>query len=291
MHAAAVDRLVALPVTAMQVAMGEGATFVAGLRAGTRSAIVVVHDGRVARTVPISGDPAGAAFGAGSAWVATSAWQVRGRFGHALLWRVRTSGRRVQRIVLPGDITGAVAVGAGAVWITNGDYDGRLFRVDPATARLTATIPLDGLASGVATTPGAVWVTLSNRDLLERIDPSSGRVVARIPVGRGPFAVAAAGDRIWVANDGDGTVSEIDARSNQIVAKAIQVGLRAFAIAASGTRVWVVSNTRRHTVVSFDRRAPRRCTSVRIAAAPQGLAVAGHRVALITPSALHVWTS
>jgi YVTN family beta-propeller protein len=276
-------------VVAEQLARGGGESFVAGLRpGGRRSAIVVVRAGRVVRTLPITGDPAAAGFGLGSAWVVTGSWQVRGRFGPALLWRVRPSGRGVRRIVLPGLAAGGVAVGEGDVWITNGDYRGRLFRIDGASGRRLTTIPLDGLASGVATTAGAVWVTLSDRGLLERVDPSSGRVVARVRVGRSPFAVAAEASHVWVANESDGTVSEVDAGSNRVVAT-IRVGPRAFAIAASRARVSVVSDYRRHVIVSFDPSAPGRQTRVRVAVAPQGLVVSGRALTVIGARVVLSW--
>jgi YVTN family beta-propeller protein len=276
-------------VIAEQLALGGGAAFVAGLRPGGRgSAIVVVRAGRVARTLPITGNPAAVTFGLDAAWVVTSSWHVRGRFGPALLWRVRASGRGVRRIVLPGPIAGGVAVGEGDVWVTNGDFRGRLFRIAAASGRRLATVLLDGLASGVATTAGAIWVTLSDRGRLERVDPSSDRVVPRVRVGRIPFAVAAEANRVWVANDGDGTVSEVDARSNRVVAT-VRVGPRAFAISASPSRVSVVSDTRHHTIVSFQPGAPGHLTRVRGAVAPQGLVVNGRALTVIGPHVVCDW--
>jgi DNA-binding beta-propeller fold protein YncE len=190
--------------------------------------------------------------------------------------------------VLPGRILGSVAVGGGSVWVTNDDYVGRVFELDARSGTLTRTIALGGLATGVATSPGAVWVTLADRDLLVRIDPSTGRVVARVRVGVDPSAVVTAGGRVFTANDNGGSVSEVDVRSNRVIERAIRVGPRAIALAATATRVYVVSDPRHLAIVAFDIAHPSRMTRIRLPSRPLALAPIGRRLAIVSPKGLIV---
>jgi outer membrane protein assembly factor BamB len=86
---------------------------------------------------------------------------------------------------------GGVAVGDGAVWTVGDAYGRQLWQVDSATRRLKATIRLPFVPGRVAAGEGAVWVTSLLGDEVARVDPATGRVVATIPVGRGVEGIAA----------------------------------------------------------------------------------------------------
>jgi streptogramin lyase len=51
---------------------------------------------------------------------------------------------------------------------------------------------------------------------LLRIDPASNRVAASIPVGNGPAAVAVGSGRVWVASYVDGTLWQLDPRTGEV---------------------------------------------------------------------------
>jgi PQQ-like domain len=78
--------------------------------------------------------------------------------------------------------------GFGAVW-TADPIRGEILRIDPATRRVAARIPV-GDEARVATGAGAVWAIAGDLQYggdtgpvrLLRIDPSTNRVVARIPM-------------------------------------------------------------------------------------------------------------
>jgi DNA-binding beta-propeller fold protein YncE len=70
-----------------------------------------------------------------------------------------------------------LTVGAGAVWVLNGNT-GTVTRVDPALNAVTATssrISLD--PTRIAAGAIAVWVADSADDAVQRIDPTTSRVV------------------------------------------------------------------------------------------------------------------
>jgi DNA-binding beta-propeller fold protein YncE len=80
--------------------------------------------------------------GAGAVWVA----------GQRALLRVDLRTNRVVATI-PTPLTGqyaSIAVGEGAVWVTSGQVDGVVYRVDPTTNRVTAAI-------GCRAVPSASW--------------------------------------------------------------------------------------------------------------------------------------
>jgi hypothetical protein len=77
--------------------------------------------------------------------------------------------------------------GAGAVWtVTSG---AGLLRIDPRTARLTASLP--GRVSAVATGAGGVWAVCCRgrgpRGRATRLDPASGQVIASVGLPTRPW--------------------------------------------------------------------------------------------------------
>jgi hypothetical protein len=76
----------------------------------------------------------------------------------------------------------SIAAGAGGVWAATGvGPDGTtLYRVDPETVELAATIPLGEVEGGlvkVSTGGGAVWVTTAGGDAYE-VDPADDGIVS-----------------------------------------------------------------------------------------------------------------
>jgi YVTN family beta-propeller protein len=112
------------------------------------------------------------------------------------------------------------------VWVTNPDED-TVSRIDPATNTVTGTFSSGGsLPIGIASTPGAVWVSNhhaddSGRGSVVRLDPSSGAVVATITLGAetfagGPGGMTVAAGSVWVSVPNLGAVARIDPASNEV---------------------------------------------------------------------------
>jgi len=92
----------------------------------------------------------------------------------------------------------AVAVGAGAVWITD-PVAGVVWRIDPGEARVVQkTIPLEYGVVGISFGEGSVWVANPLEGTVSRIDPSTDRVVATLNVGNAPSNVAIGGGSVWM---------------------------------------------------------------------------------------------
>jgi YVTN family beta-propeller protein len=94
----------------------------------------------------------------------------------------------------------------------------RVVRIDPATRRITASIPLGSSPAGIVIAEGSVWVANSGANTVSRIDPVSNKVTGTIPVGKGPSGLAFDNGSIWVVNGLTSSVSEIDPGTNRVVA-------------------------------------------------------------------------
>jgi virginiamycin B lyase len=95
-----------------------------------------------------------------------------------------------------------VAVGEGAVWAQGG---GELFKVDPATDEVTATVSVGGSSSHLAVYGGAVWAMAQVDEFrLARVDPRTVRVVASEDIGPipkvGTGGMAAGGGYVWFSS-------------------------------------------------------------------------------------------
>jgi hypothetical protein len=95
----------------------------------------------------------------------------------------------------PFTVGNRIAFGHGAAWVLGRDM---LYRIDPASHRITASLAVLGASGFVATGAGGVWVT--GRRQLIKVDPTSGRKLgsARFPKYVGSVVVA--GGAVWVAH-------------------------------------------------------------------------------------------
>ena len=93
--------------------------------------------------------------------------------------------------------------------MNRGDHS--VTRIDPATNKVVATIPVGhGIGDGdIAVGAGSVWLSAPGTPLV-RIDPRSNRAVQRF-TGEGGGAVAVAFGSVWVAT-GPATTSRFDPR-------------------------------------------------------------------------------
>jgi YVTN family beta-propeller protein len=121
---------------------------------------------------------------------------------------------KISRELQVGATPTRVAVGEGAVWVTNAD-DHTVSRIDPLKRTVVQTIAVGSSPSGITTGNGAVWVANSLDGTVSRIDPGTNTVVQTIDVGNGPGGIAYAAGSVWVANTGDDTITRIDAGSGK----------------------------------------------------------------------------
>jgi virginiamycin B lyase len=210
----------------------------------------VTNEGRVEKLTPDSTSPVaavpipepcgGMAVDFGSLWVA----DCKSRS----LVRVDLESHRVTAVVASGlaDPSGelSVATGAGSVWLLT-DPRGVLSRVDPATNRVTARIPVRPGSFAAGFGFGSVWISNTGEATgkvgsVQRVDPARNEVVATIPVGPGPRFLAVGEGAVWTLNQGNGTVSRVDPELDRLAAT-IQAEVPGSGgdIAVGAGRVWV----------------------------------------------------
>ncbi len=119
-----------------------------------------------------------------------------------------------------------------------------LRRIDPATDKVVATIPVPGSSDYryVAVGGQAVWVTDSGTDQLTKIDPLTNRVVATISVPPSPTGLVVGYGRVWVMvspANGAGEVVPVNIDTGRF--GAIIPVAQAQAIAAGGGAIWLAT--------------------------------------------------
>jgi YVTN family beta-propeller protein len=137
--------------------------------------------------------PDGAAFGAGSLWVANHGENTVSRFG------TRRFGRGPTAVIKVGPGPSGVAVGGGFVWVAETDGDS-VSRIDPSTQSVKR-IPVGDAPRGIAYGAAAIWVADSGDGTVKRIDPRTGKVKATIHVGNSPSGITVGEGLVWVSVD------------------------------------------------------------------------------------------
>jgi hypothetical protein len=220
----------------VDVAVGAGAVW--GAVPGVGLVRVDAASSRVVARVPVGPMWAPVAATAAGVWVVCCGGE-RG-WAKGMLVRVDPAANRVAaRIRLGGRPTG-VAAGPSGIWVAG---HGRVWRVDPRTGRVVATIPVaDGLAAGGRVVVGreAVWIGDWAGQQVLRIDPDSGRVVARI---RGVYAlgVAVLGPATWAMTAGGLVALGRDAGRRVLVDGLVPS--EAADLAAGRDALWIAART------------------------------------------------
>ena len=149
-----------------------------------------------------------------------------------------------------------IAVDRNGVWVTDFDTD-TVYRVDPATLKVVAKIPVTS-PKGVLATGTATWVAGLRDGTVIRIDPATNKVVATIAVGptgpSGPNWLGSGLGSIWVGVPNASSVVRIDPITNAIQATitvpAATNPCGSFAITAAA--VWIPSCDSLPTMARID---------------------------------------
>src|SRR5829696_1667442 len=156
------------------------------------------------------------------------------------------TNRLAGRPVRTGASPQSLGVGGGSLWVAN--HDARtVTRIDLASGKVVADIPMPSEPHRVAYGSGAAWVGNWHDNSVSRVDPATNRVVGS-PISIGPhhagnLVVGAGG--VWVTSDyrpeaaaEDVVVVRIDPQANRAV-ETIAVGGHPIDVAATQGAVWV----------------------------------------------------
>jgi virginiamycin B lyase len=155
------------------------------------------------------------------------------------------------------DLYNGISVDVNGVWVT--DWDTRtLFRIDPTTSKVAATIEVGLAPKGVLATGSAVWVADTHDGKVYRIDPATNKVVATITVGptgtSGPNWLANGFGSIWTSVPNASAVVRIDPKTNAVQAT-IKIPVEVTAcggFAFTETDVWMPSCGGGRTMARID---------------------------------------
>jgi DNA-binding beta-propeller fold protein YncE len=243
----AVGKPLRVPADAAAIAVGQGALWVTSVAAGDLGAPgedavtrIDLASGRTVATIRVPRAPLDVAATPGAVWVTNS-----GGGGDSVARIDPQTSRVAGRPVRTGASPQSLAVGGGSLWVAN--HDARtVTRVDQASGRVVADIPVPSEPHRVAYGAGAVWVGNWHDNSVSRIDPTTNRVVGSpIPIGfhAGNLAVGAGG--VWVTSDyrvdaapEDVVVVRIDPQTNRAV-ETIAVGGHPLDVAATEGAIWV----------------------------------------------------
>jgi DNA-binding beta-propeller fold protein YncE len=243
-----VGRPLRVPTDAEAIAVGDGALWVARVAPGDLGAAgkdqvtrIDLATGRTVAAITVGRAPLDLAVTPGAVWVPNA-----GGGGDSVTRIDPNTNRPAGRPVVTGASPQSLAVGGGSLWVAN--HDARtVTRIDLASGKIVADIPVPSEPHRVAYGAGAAWVGNWHDNSVSRIDPHTNRVVGSpIPIGfhhAGNLVVGAGG--VWVTSDyrvdaaaEDVVVVRIDPQTNR-AAETIAVGGHPIDVAATGGAVWV----------------------------------------------------
>jgi YVTN family beta-propeller protein len=269
---AASNRIVAEIPTGIRpgpVAAGNGSVWVGNLDDRTLTRIDAERRALIGTVSLENRTPTGIAIGAGGVWVA-----------HGLLGQLSRVDPQFARVTNTVDVVsatplsrdGAVAVGAGSVWVVFSDST--VARFDPVEVRLAASTTAGAVPTAVALGNRSLWVVNSRDSSVWRYNPETFEEgpTKQISVGQRAVSIASGEGAIWVANAGDDTVTRIDPTT--AATRSIAVGREPVAVAVGGGAVWV-ANRRGRSVSRIDPDNGDVVQTIEVGSAPAGIAVDG----------------
>lgn len=135
---------------------------------------------------------------------------------------------------------GAMALAFGSLWVGN-CKGGEVYRIDPKTAKVLATIPAGIGPSGelnVVAGAGSIWAPDQAAGKVSRIDPATNAVAATIDVTLSTSYLAFGFDALWAVSGKGQTLQRIDPKINAVT-NTITLGEMPGFLAAGEGAVWV----------------------------------------------------
>jgi hypothetical protein len=135
----------------------------------------------------------------------------------------------------------AVALARGVLWAANlAEGPTFIYGIDARTARIRSKQRADTEIVAMAAGAGAVWAVSHDRGTLLGIDPGTGRVAHRIALASDPHGVAFGSGFVWVALYHQSTIVRVDPHTNRILGPPIAAGFPTELLAAAGGYLWAI---------------------------------------------------
>ena len=198
------------------LAMGFGSVWVVDYRPPSLVRIDPATDQAVA-SIPLGGHACmGIAVTSTALWVADCEHHTVAQIDPA-----KNAVARTLTVDYSVDDEGSFAAVDGSLWLFTTDSTARtslLERIDPATGKIQARIPVGAGSYVVAGDSAALWVSATLGGELLRVDPRSDSVTAHIEVDPRPKFLSVGIGGVWVLHQRTGSVSRIDPARTAVVA-------------------------------------------------------------------------
>lgn len=191
------------------IAVGEGAVWVADMGSST---VYKVDPGtnKVVLNIPVDIFGGEGSIGVGEGFV----WVITFENHNKTLTRYNAkSGAEEAKIALPR-AGKEVVVDYGAVWVAAARRD-ELYRIDPASNEVIATISVTGSPRYLASGEGSIWILDLDDGVVQRVDGRTGELAATIDTGSvdSDGGIVTGGGFVWVITRRS-TITRIDPGSN-----------------------------------------------------------------------------
>jgi hypothetical protein len=135
----------------------------------------------------------------------------------------------------------ALVLSRGVLWAANlTEGPTFIYGIDGRSGTVRSKQPGDSEIVGLAAGSAAVWAVSHDRRTLLRVDPRSGRVTRRTKVSSDPHGVAFGSGVVWVALYHQSTIAGVDPRSGRILGPPIHTGFPTELMASAGGRLWAI---------------------------------------------------
>ena len=189
--------------------------------------------------------------------------------------RIGEGGGGIVSAAQVGSLPDAIAVGEGAVWVTDTTTGESSRGSTRRIARLVQTISVGSSPNAVAVGHGAVWVANGGDRTVSRVSPATNKEIATVTVGNGPSGVATDERWVWVTNRLDGTLARIDPRNDDV--ENFPIGTTPSGVATGAGSVWV-SDFDLGTVVRVDPATGLSGAPIHVGNGPTSIAAAADQV-------------
>lgn len=231
---ARIQARIALSQGARSVAVGGGLVWVSYTAERTITRIDPLTQQTRGEPIRLPFEPGHLAYGEGSIWVCKRDYTALVRIDPQTYQIIASIDLRSFQMPIEEHLW--VAVGSGAVWLTN---QTTVLQIDPATN----TIVGEPIVAGeeiiaIAIGEGSFWSGSHDDGIVTRIDPASHTVIARIEVGFSVHGLAIADGRAWVLDEHGFAVVELNPVSYEL-GERIPIDFVAANLAAGAGSVWV----------------------------------------------------
>ena len=175
-------------------------------------------------------------------WMAVTddaVWVTSSNLNHVV--RLDAKSNQPTTIVSVQEPCSGLAIGFGSLWIPScGAHS--LVRVDPATGRIQAEIPIGPADSegGITVGAGSVWMASDKKGVLARIDPQTNKVLAQVAIPPGSFVPAFADGAVWITSTEHNLLTRVDPQANRAVTS-IPIGPQPRFLTVGAGSVWTLN--------------------------------------------------